>query len=151
MAGNEDTKLVDSGPNHEIWKGPAGSMRLDWNKRGAIRIIVKGHGYAGYALPTVRKYDEALRGSMTKKVIPIFDFWDMEAYDSALRVETQGWGSKHRAEMESVYLLTRSKLVSMGASVANLAIGGLMKIFTRKEEFDREVQKLGLPINPSMG
>lgn len=151
MAANEDVRLVDSGPSFEVWKGPTGAMRLDWNKKGAVRIIVDGHGYGGYASPTVRRYDEVLRTSPSKKVLVFFDFWDMPAYDSPLRVETQGWGTKHRNDMEVVYLLTRSKLVSMGASVANLALGGMMKVYTKKEEFDRECQKNLLPVNPSMG
>ncbi len=149
MAGNEDVTQVDSGPTFELWKGPAGSMRLDWTRKGAIRILVSGHGYGGYGIQTVRKFDDALRSSPAKKAILFFDFWDMPAYDSPLRVETQGWGAKHRAEME-VYLCTRSKLVSMGASVGNLALGGIIKVFTRKEEFDRECQRHGLPLNPAM-
>jgi hypothetical protein len=45
-------------------------------------------------------------------------------------------------------MLTRSQLVSMGATVANLALGGLIKIHTLRTSYDLAVQKLGGPPRP---
>jgi hypothetical protein len=150
MAENEDTdvRIVSSGPSFEIWKGPAGAMRLDWTKKGVVRIIVEGHGYAGYAPAMIRRWNDALR--VAPKIGVVVHFWDMPTYDSPFRTETQAWGAKHRDALDIVYLLTRSKLVSMGASVLNLALGGIAKVFTKKEEFDIACQKLGLQVNPPM-
>ncbi len=40
MAGNDESgiRLVTSGHGFEIWKGPKGTLRLDWTRRGAIRL-----------------------------------------------------------------------------------------------------------------
>lgn len=141
-----DVKLVQSGPLFEIWRGPKGTMRLDWNKKGVVRLIVEGHGHAEFAAPAVRRFDDAIRGA---KLTSVADFWKMVSYDSPFRQQMQEWGSKHRKDMDALVVATTSKLVSMGASVANLAMGVPMKAFTRRDEFDRECHKLGLPVNPS--
>ncbi len=137
--------MVDSGPSFEIWKGPKGGMRIDWTKKGAVRFIVIDYGYAGYAPAITKRWSNAILLATEGKIDALVDFWDMTGYDSQFRIETQTWGQQHPKNLGKVMLLTRSKLVSMGAAVANLAIGGVLKTFTRKDEFDRESSKLGLP------
>lgn len=145
---SKDIKLVSSGPTFEIWHGSKGKMRLDWTRQGAVRMIVDGHGHGEFAEPELRRWTDALR--MGGKAKLFIHFHAMGSYDSKLRVEMQGWASTRTKEVE-VYVLSQSKLVTMGVSVANLAVGGIIKAYSKPEEFNRECQKFGLPINPSMG
>ncbi len=143
-----DVKLVQSGPSFELWKGPKGVMRLDWTRKGAVRCIIDGHGHAEFAAPTVRRYEEMVRAGV--KVTAVANFWDMTSYDSPFRQALQEWGSKHRKDMEALVVASTSKLVSMGVSVANLAMGVPMRAHTRRADIDSDCLKLGLPINPPM-
>lgn len=145
--GNTGVRMVSSGPTFELWHSAKGAMRLDWTKRGAVRIIVEGHGVGDYGPLAVRRFDDAYRA--VKRVNIFFDFWDMPSYDPELRTATQGWGVKHLKDMEAVYLTTQSKLVAMGATVGNLALGGIVKVLKRIE-FDKECAKQGIPVNPNM-
>lgn len=143
-----DVKLVQSGPSFEIWRGPKGVMRLDWTRKGAVRVIVDGHGHGEFAAPTVRRYDDAVRAGV--KVTAVADFWKMTSYDSPFRQALQEWGSKHKKDMEAAVVASTSKLVAMGISVANLAMGVPMRAHSRKTDFDTDCLKLGLPINPPL-
>lgn len=142
-----EIKLVASGPTYEVWRGAKGTARLDWTRDGSVRIIVKGHGHGDFANPEIRRWTDALR--LAPKAKLVIDFWEMDSYDSKLRVLMQEWASKRTKEVE-VFVLAKSKLVVMGVSVANLAVGGIIKAYSRREDFDRECRRMGFPIDPPM-
>jgi hypothetical protein len=136
-------RLADSGPLFEIWEGPDKStMRLDWTRKGVVRITVTGHGHGGFAPPAIARWDAALRcGS---RPVNLIDFWDMPTYDSAMRTQMTPWGVKHRTEAD-FFVTTKSRIVLMGLAVANLATGGLLKVYEKRPEFDMICLKQGLP------
>ena len=140
-----EIREIASGPAFETWQG-SGTMHLHWTRQGVVRIAVSGHGHAEFAAPVVRRWEGAIRsgGRMTLLV----DFGEMPAYDSKLRVELQAWGVKHRAQVESIHMLSRSKLVSMGAAVTNLALGGMITMYDVQGAFDAVAKSLGLPPIP---
>ena len=140
-----DVKLISSGPTFEIWRGAKGVMRLDWNNKGAVRMMVDGHGYAEFAAPEIRRWGEAHR--QAPRAALLIDFFKMHSYDSQLRVDMQSWAAERKSSVD-VFVLSTSKLVTMGVSVANLAVGGIIKAWSTRPEFDRECQRRGLPVNP---
>lgn len=74
-----------------------------------------------------------------------FEFWDMPTYDSQMRTEWTGWLLRHRSRLESLHVLARSKLVLMGVSVANLALGGIVKTHETTATFERALHTSGFP------
>ncbi|AKT40971.1 hypothetical protein [Chondromyces crocatus] len=55
------------------------------------------------------------------------DLNELESYDSAARVLLTNWLQELRPRAEAIHVSTRSRLVSMGVAVANLALeGGLL-------------------------
>ncbi|MBK8254805.1 MAG: hypothetical protein IPK82_19360 [Polyangiaceae bacterium] len=121
---------------------------MDVNKKGGVRLIVNGHGHGEFAAPCIRKFQEVFRGGL--KLTIYVDFWDMDAYESQFRTEMQNWGSSHRSGLEQMHIAQQSKLVAMGISVANLAMGVNMKVYTKKAEFDRECQRALMPLGPAL-
>src|SRR4051812_41753883 len=113
---NGPVREIDRGPSFELWKGPAGGMRLDWTRQGAVRIIVVGHGHGEYSDPAIRRWDIARR--TCAKAVMAIDFWEMPTYDSAMRVKMTAWTMQHRSDAEP-HVLQRSKIVFMGLTVAN--------------------------------
>jgi hypothetical protein len=59
----------------------------------------------------------------------------LAGYDTEVRVGMTEWVIKNRPSIRSFHGLVRSKIVAMGASVANLALGGFLKIHTDPHEF----------------
>jgi hypothetical protein len=142
-------RLVTRGSAFETWAGPAGGgVRYDWTRKGIIRLIILGHGHAGYVAPSVKLFDTVL--GFTGRIGVMFDCWDMTGYDSEFRVQTSAWGSKHQSVLEESFMVTRSKLVAMGISVANLAVGGKIKCFSKRVDFDVEAKNNGFLLNPPM-
>jgi hypothetical protein len=136
-------RMVESGPFFEVWQSPSGATsRLDWNRRGVARICVTGHGHVDFSPPAIRRWDGTLR--MADRPVILIDFWDMPTYDSGMRLQMTPWGAKHRQNVD-FHVCTRSRLVLMGLAVANIAMGGLMKVHEKRAEFDAFCITHGLP------
>jgi hypothetical protein len=52
-----------------------------------------------------------------------YDLWDLQAYASALRVDLTNWHLKNRSLLHALHTVTQSRLVKMGVTVANVALG----------------------------
>jgi hypothetical protein len=135
--------LAENGPLFEIWSGTGtASMRIDWTRKGAVRITVSGHGAAGFSPPAIARWDAANRTS--DRGVVLIDFWDMPTYDSGMRVQMTGWALKHRSDT-TYFVTTRSKIVLMGLAVANLALDGILNVKEKRADFDSVCVTHGLP------
>lgn len=98
--------------------------------------VISGHGFAEEAFiePILASRDEIV---LECGEIALFD--DLErvtGYDTAVRVRLTAWGREHRSHIVAHHILTRSKLVAMGVSVASLALGGAIEAHSRRDSFD---------------
>jgi hypothetical protein len=101
-------------------------MTINWTSSGGLLVVVAVHGDRVLApLMTQRADTIVARG----RVRIFFDFWDMPTYDSEMRIQWTNWLAKHRARLDEIHIVARSKLVAMGVSVANLALGGIIKSY----------------------
>jgi hypothetical protein len=91
--------------------------------------------------------DAATRASAeTKKRLHIFCDWvEMTGYESDVRSAFTQWAASNRTKV-TFHLLVGSKLVAMGVSVANLALGGVLVGYTNRASFDAVLRstKMGL-------
>ena len=70
-----------------------------------------------------------------------FHYWfDMTGYDSQARVELTNWVTRHRSRSR-LFIGVRSKIVAMGVSVANLALGNLIRTYAATPELDLALEK----------
>ena len=122
---------------------PVGSLRLDWTRNGAVLETVDGPGYGVYMDPIVKRFDTVL--AYTGRIDPFGDFWDMPSYETRFRTDHGSWFVKNRAVINAIIVCTQSKLVLMGSAVVNIGAGGLVKAFSKRDEFDTAVSKHGLP------
>jgi len=146
MTGSEPLRRVESGASFDVWQFRTSRLRLDHRRAGIVEMIVIGHGHVEFAQPCSRRWEEALRKH--DRLTILADLWMMPGYDSGFRLGLTEWAATHRAQMDPIHVLTRSQLVSMGAAVANLALGGLIKLHTLRTSYDLAVQKLGVPGKP---
>jgi hypothetical protein len=146
MSDPERIQKVESGATFEVWGFRASTARLEWPRPALAVLQIVGHGHGELAAPILRRWDEGLRKS--ERLTLLCDFWEMPGYESSLRLALTDWSVEHRARLEPIHVLTRSRLVSMGVAVANLALGGLIKVYTLRTNYDLALQKLGVPIKP---
>jgi len=104
---SEVGRLVAWQVSPQVWVSKAqGRMQLGhaeaWMRLGD-RMVATGLPFAGF-----------------------HDWTEMESYDSETRRLLTDWSLAHRAQFIEVHLAVRSRLVRMGVTVANLALGNFM-------------------------
>ncbi len=67
----------------------------------------------------------------------------MTGYDSEARLAMTEWVLANRPSIGAMHVLVLSKLGTMGAAVANLALGGLMRVYSNPTAFQRALELAG--------
>ena len=71
----------------------------------------------------------------------------MPNYDSELRTEWTRWLLRNRARLEDIQIVAGSKIVAMGVSVANVALGGIIQSHPKRSAvFLNQVKAAGLAL-----
>jgi hypothetical protein len=76
------------------------------------------------------------------KVYIFHDWMELTGYDSKTRYRLTTWSAEHRATFEEVHLAVRSPLVAMGVQVANIALGGFMRVHTGVATLELELARV---------
>ena len=113
---------------------PSGSVDCTEPAPGVLVVVARGH-LAASLIPRVLAWrDQAV---LRVGAVDIFDDGaELESYDSEARVLLTGWGKKNRDHVREHHILLRSRIVAMGVSVANLALGGHIQAHTSRPAYD---------------
>jgi hypothetical protein len=137
-------RLIESGDSRELWQGTSGTLRLRWNGRGAIETTVREHGGEELVDIVTQRMESSLREA--QRVQLFFDLGAMHSYDSAMRVRWTEWLKKHLSQVDRLDVIARSKIVTMGVAVANLALGGIITVHSGHQgSYDAALSEAGLP------
>jgi hypothetical protein len=60
----------------------------------------------------------------------------MPTYDTGFRQALTEWSDSKRGRLKTIHILTRSKVVAMGASVSNMLLGGNIKMYASRTPFE---------------
>jgi hypothetical protein len=139
-------RLIESGASRERWQGATGTLEMRWNSRGALEITVREHGGEDLVSMVTERMDKVLQDA--GKIVLFFDFGEMQSYESVMRVRWTEWLKLHRPQIVSLHVVARSKLVAMGVSVANLALGGIITAHTgRQGAYETALQQASLSLH----
>jgi hypothetical protein len=95
-------------------------------------IAIDRHGHAEFASHILAAY----RTLDAKSPLYVFAELDrMTNYDTGLRTDLTAGFLPDRARIAAFHVLLRSKIVAMGVSVANLALGGFVDIYDDPPRF----------------
>jgi hypothetical protein len=97
-----------------------GAIRVGQPARGIVLLSMRGHA-PGSVMPRVIELVESFGGAR-RPTLYFYDLWDMDTYDSSVRVELTDFHLRHRALLTGLHACARSRLVRMGVSVANVAL-----------------------------
>jgi hypothetical protein len=74
--------------------------------------------------------------------ISIFDDLELvRGYDSGVRARLTAWSRANRAVIKEFHILTGSRIVAMGVTVANIALGGQIVVHLRRVDFERALKR----------
>lgn len=120
--------------NGSGWLGARGRLGI-WSPCPTILVLaIEQHGQAELAAPILRAYREMDR---TAPLHLFAELGGMTSYDTGLRTELTAGFMPERTRIDSFTILLRSKLVAMGVTVANLALGGFVQTLEDRGRFKR--------------
>lgn len=122
-----------------------GEVQTSVQRADVLLIKVTGHldrGMGDFVLARVNRIFDGNKGRITSYFC---DWAETTGYDSEVRTLFTQWVATHRNHVK-FHLLVGSKLVSMGVSVANLALGGALTGYTNRPAFDAALRsaRMGL-------
>lgn len=139
-------QVVEKGSNFETYQGQLCGLRLDW-RPDAMRAIYTGLPSGDCADAIIRHWDDARR--LKQRITMLHDLWEVDGYDSELRVKCTDYGKKYPDTFAAGHFLTKSKITNMALAVVTLALPNLnIQGHGKRAEFDLMAKKFGLPLNP---
>lgn len=142
IRGAGELRCIERQPSREEYDCGRSHLVLEWTQDGAVLSRVSGHGLPDLADAIAERWSAAARAAPSVQLL--MDFAAMPTYDTAFRKTLTQWAVEHRNELQNVDLLSGSKLVTMGAGVANIVLGGLVKVHDDAPAFDARVRAAGL-------
>jgi hypothetical protein len=128
--------LVDSHPlpmSGVGYQASSGQLGLWTPGHGFLIIRIVRHGAAEFADPILSSFDEVLSTDHVARLY--FDVEQLHGYNAELRTVLTEHFRRERASIRCLRVLLRSRVVGMGVSVANLALGGLAAVYSERREF----------------
>lgn len=137
--------------NHPPWLNPlqrrvdeggvvlsdgAGELRIEFPAPAVLVIRSTGRGTEAQFRAATAEADAAIARVQS---IDIFsDNEEQQGFDTAVRTHVQAWQKRQRSAIRSSHVLFApgNKLLAMAVSVANMVVGGFLKIHTKRATFD---------------
>jgi hypothetical protein len=114
-----------------------GTLRV-WVPRGRGLVVSQAAGHGGAIF--VASFLEAVEAAVAAGAHEIWDDWArIQSYDSDARVEILHWTKAHPAIAPHIHVLVGSKLIAMGVTVANLALGNVFHVTSDRRAFEAAV------------
>ncbi len=123
------------GDGRDRWSTDRGALEIWRRSKSVVVQTLEGHGEACFLDPMIERLDAIVAEGVHPRV---FDDWERATrYDPETRSRLTAWTKANRGAIEETVILVRSKLFAMGVNVANLAVGGRLKVLTSRSEFER--------------
>lgn len=71
------------------------------------------------------------------------DWEEMTGYESGARNYLTTWLLKIHKQLDALHFISSSRLVTMGVTVADLALGGIFTVHSERASFDDALKQLG--------
>jgi hypothetical protein len=130
----------------ERWADPRGTLEITSVRPGVVLQRFRGH-----ALPPMA---DAIADRLERELarfgrIVVFDDWEeATGYESEVRIKLTAWTQRHLDRIPETHILVRSRLLAMGISVANLAVGNKLRSYTSRKDFEAALLRARGPDTP---
>ncbi len=108
-----------------------GMIHASEPRPGVLHYVVEGR----LSTELVKRFIEFAEQSPSDTMRFFHDWWEVDGYDNPARYALTRWSLAHRKQLQSADILTRSKIVKMGVSVGNIALGGFAKLHHNPTSF----------------
>lgn len=131
------SRTDDLGPPHDVVETSKCKQELWLPRPHVIYVRQRGHLDEDVARAMARVCERAIAGG--RRLSGFVDALDVGGYTPEHRRVMTAWIQQALPHIDGMHVLTRSKLVAMGISVANLALGGSIRAHATRATFDAEL------------
>lgn len=118
------------------WRGRTWELSLYNPAPGVLYTRVMGHADLECVHHLMRAFDRV--ASLTPDRVEAFHDWErISGYDAEVRPVYTRWSQGHPERIGALHILVRSRIVAMGITVANVALGGVMTAHNDRAEFEK--------------
>ena len=118
----------------QLVTGPRGALRIWEAAPGVFLTHVTGNFHAEFVSPFTRAFSRVIRN---RTADGFHDWAAMDGYDVDARVALTRWAVESRGAFASVHFLVTSTIVRLGVQSANVAVGGVMQVYSERAPFER--------------
>jgi hypothetical protein len=129
------SRRLESGVNE--WSTERGTLRT-WSPAPTVYATqFTGHLDVRFVPHMVGLYDRSIVANERPR--GFHDWQKMASYDTEARVKLTQWVLRMRDYVRSIDILVASRLVSMGVTVANVVLGGMIHVTRDRLEFEERL------------
>lgn len=136
--GQHGSGIVES--DGTMFTGEGWRVHVSSPAPGVLLTRAEGHLSVDAVQCLMDAFDEVR--SLHHPVVSFHDWYGVSSYDSEARARYTTWARTHRSVVEAVHILVVSRLVVITLTVANLALGGYMKLYSRREPWQGALHAL---------
>lgn len=134
-------EVESSGPNEQCYESERGRLIIRELSPSVILFIEQGFLEKGFAPHIERAMtDMVVRGQRGTKPSIFVDAEALKGYEPEVQTSATGWIKANRTRIQVQHMLVNSMITRMGLSVASLALGGVIKGHTSREDFEHAMQ-----------
>lgn len=129
-------EVQSSGPHEQIYESERGRLIIRELSPSVLLFIEQGFLEKGF-VPHIERAQNVMV-SRSKSVKPTL-FVDAEAlggYEPEIQTSATQWIKANRTRVQVQHMLVSSMITRMGLSVASLALGGIIKGYTSRADFE---------------
>lgn len=131
---NATTATPTLGPPRHVFDAPRAKLSIWFPTDAVVLQRVEGYADLSVAEAIARHLGAHLERGFSLAIFD--DFEQLTGYDSDARLSLTAWTKQNAARIRTIDILVRSKLVAMGVSVANLALGGNIRSHSVRARFE---------------
>lgn len=125
--------------DEEVWRTAQGEVRARVPAPGVVIVAVIGQPETATYPLMVSKVEREI--ALGRRVSWFGDYEKMTSYDPDVRTLLVDFTRTNLVHFAVIGLFVNSKLVTLAANVANVMLGGSIKIYTARDELELAVQR----------
>lgn len=123
----------------EVWESPRSKVYIWWPSPKVVRFKYYGFNEA-QSVPWIEKTIGKVIDEGRTPIEMFVDCEDEVGYEPAFRKLLTEWNKRIEKDIVGINLFITSKIAAMGIAAGNLLLGGMLKPFTDRREFDMAAQ-----------
>jgi hypothetical protein len=131
-------------PGRMIVRSAHGYVSVEFPASDIALITYEGVALEAFVEPVVTEIQSQARFPVALAV----DAAALSSYETGFRKRWTAWMDARKPR--AVYILSNSRLVVMGIALANAVLGGTIRGFATRPEFEHAVAELGRPASSSV-